>query len=559
MSEISHSQNIKGNGRSHFNPFTIPPRHQTNLSALLFFIGLTIIAAWPILTNLDGVIIGNDDDIYVNLWVDWWAAKAWQDPTISLWHTEMIFYPQGANLVYHSISHLNTVISLGLRPFLGILPAYNITILLNYILNGFSMYQLARTLTRSTVAGLLAGIIFAFNSHSLYQSAHPVLLSTWSFPWTTLYFLRAVRENDVKWAIVAAFFVFMAATASTILIILIAFWLALLTLYLFAAPDEKRPSGRVLLTFSLLSALLVLPLVWPLLQDAITNRNTSFIIDPLSSIVTSIPSIFIPHWYQRAIRGMYLGIVPSGLSILALWRQRRPARLWLLLTVVAYLFAIGPRPVYFGEYLDVVLPWSALLAPVLRHMYRMMILMSLGWAMTSAFGWLALENLFKQHKVSHWFMAFGVGAVIFLEFTAVPFPHRSAAVSQFYTDYLDSVPNNVALAILPTGRQLDKRYMYYQTLHEHPMTGGVISRSQSETLRFIVNNPLLRAAAVDMAPAPLPDNVDVALAELAAYRIGFLVLERNGRLDIDVWRSAIKRAPVYEDNEALVYATGILP
>lgn len=559
MSETNHSQNIRENGRSHLNPFTILTHHQTNLAALLFFIVLTVIAAWPILTNLDSVIIGNDDDIYVNLWADWWTAKAWQDPTISLWHTEMIFYPQGANLIYHSFSHLNTLISLGLRPFLGILPAYNVTILLNFVLNGFSMYQLARFLTRSAAAGFLAGIVFAFNSHGLYQSAHPVLISMWCIPWTTLYYLRAVRANNGKWAILAAFFVFLGAAASTILIILLVFWLALLTLYLFAVSDEKRPSGRVLLTFGGLSALFVLPLVWPLLKDAIVNQNDSFVINPLSSIVTSIPSIFIPHWYQWAIRGMYLGIVPFGLGLLAVWRQWRPVRLWLLLTVVAYFFAIGPRPVFFGEYLDIVLPWSALLASMLHHMYRMMILMSLGWAMMTAFGWLALVNLFKLRKTSRWLMAFGIGAAIFLEFTAVPFPHRSAAVSPFYTDYLDKIPDDVVLAILPTGRQFDKRYMYYQTLHEHPMTGGVVSRSQPGTLRFIASHPLLRAGAVDTAPAPLPDNIDAAFAELAAYRIGFLVLEKNGRLDIDVWRSAIKRPPVYEDHETLVYATGILP
>ncbi|MFZ0546244.1 MAG: hypothetical protein WAM60_12435, partial [Candidatus Promineifilaceae bacterium] len=125
------------------------------------------------MANLNSVIIGDDNDVYINPWDDWWTAKAISDPDISLWKTDYLFYPKGANLVYHSFSHLNTLVSLGLRPFLGTFPAYNITMLINLVLNGFSMFQLARYLTKSTIAALLAGIVFAFNSQVIYQICHP--------------------------------------------------------------------------------------------------------------------------------------------------------------------------------------------------------------------------------------------------------------------------------------------------------------------------------------------------------------------------------------------------
>ena len=121
-------------------------RRRESLWVLLLFTLLTIIAAWNIVTDLDGVIIGDDNDVYLNLWADWWTYKAISDPEISFWNTSIIFYPVGANLIYHSFSHLNTATSLGLRPFWGTLPAYNIPILLNYVLAGLSMYHVIRSL-----------------------------------------------------------------------------------------------------------------------------------------------------------------------------------------------------------------------------------------------------------------------------------------------------------------------------------------------------------------------------------------------------------------------------
>jgi hypothetical protein len=159
---------------------------QTNFAALLLFLLLTVVAAWPVVSNLNSVIIGLDNDVYLNPWADWWTAEALTDPNLSLWHTNYLFYPNGANLIYHSFSHLNTLVSLALRPFLGPLPAYNITILLNLILIGFSIFQLTRYLTNSTTAGILAGIVFAFNSQIQYQTSHPVTFCVWCFPWMPL-------------------------------------------------------------------------------------------------------------------------------------------------------------------------------------------------------------------------------------------------------------------------------------------------------------------------------------------------------------------------------------
>lgn len=532
---------------------------------LLLFVLLTIVAAWNILTDLNGVIIGRDNDVYINPWADWWTLKAITDPDISLWRSDLMYYPIGADLVYHSFSHLNTAVSLALRPLLGILPAYNITILINYVLAGLSMFHLGRYMTGSSVAGILAGIVFAFNSHNLYQSCHPVLVSIWCFPWMTLYFIRAVQENNVKLALVAAVFVFLGAATSTVLVVLLIFWTGLLLLCLFFSTQFPRPSWQVVLTFGLASALFVLPTVLPLLADAIAGSNSSFIIDPEESIRTDMGAFMVPHWYFWLIRGMYIGIAPFFLMMLAFGRKRRPAAIWFLVTLVAYLFAIGPTPIIFNTPLPIVLPWTLPIAPVLRNMYRMMILMSLGVAMVAAYGWLGMLESIGNDRKKILIAAALTGGLIFFEYTAVPFPSTPATVSAFYTDYLDEVPQDVVIAIIPTGRQQDKRYMYYQTIHEHPMTGGVISRAGEDVFQFITNNSLLRAGAVDLREKVAPTDREAALAQLAEANVGFFIIDKallnesylmgESLLNLNDWRQFMVVEPIYEDDYLVVYPT----
>ena len=540
-------------------------KHRVNILAFLFFLILTIIAARSLLTNLNNVIIGQDPDVYINPWADWWTFQALTNPKLSLWYTNYMFYPQGANLIYHSFSHLTTLVSLLLRPFLGALPAYNITMLLNIVLAGFSMFQLARYLTKSTIAGLLAGIVFAFNSHNLYQTAHPVLAAVWCFPWITLYFIRAVQENNIKYALVASLFVFLGAATSTILVILIGLWLVFLIIYMFFASEFSRPPWRILLVFGVASFVFVLPLVFPLLRDAVTNQNGSFIINPQDSIVTDIASPFIPHWYFWLVRGVYIGIASAFLLLLAFGHKRREARLWFWVFALSFLLAVGPVPKLLNTDLGIILPWSLPVASVLRNMYRMMILFSMGLSLLVAYGWLALKSQLHTTRAKTAVAAFLIGLFIFVDYTAAPFPTTPATISAFYTDYLNAVPDDVVLVTLPTGRQEDKRYMFYQTYHNHPMVNGVISRADDTIFDFIFKNALLRAGAVNLQleePSPIPTGalLDEALQELADTNVGYLILDKNlmageeVSTDIEEWRNALPMSPIYEDSLVLVYA-----
>ncbi len=529
-----------------------PVRYQIFILAL--YVLLSIIVGWPILSNLNGVIIGQDNDIFINPWADWWTLKAIQDATISLWRTDYIFYPTGANLSFHSFSHLNTAVSLLLQPFVGVLPAFNLSIWLNYPFIGFAMYQLARYLTKSEVGSFMAGIAFAFSSHAIYQSSHPVLLSIWCFPWATLYFLRAIEEEKRSFAFIAALFVFLGTLSSTLLFFLMVLWFAFLTSYLWFSKQWKRPSIDILLIFAITSGITAIVIQLPLILDAVNNQNSSFIISDGKTIVADIIAPIAPHWVVWLWRGLYFGYIGIYIMLFAR-RSEGKIRIWVILLITAYLISIGPRPEILGRELNIILPWSYLFIPILRNMYRFNILTSMAVSILIAFGWVGIMTQIQTERGKK------IGAVLltlllFADYTWPQMQYFPVEISPFYTEYLDEVDDDVILTQLPSNRQFDKFYLFLQTIHGRKITNGVISRAEVDTFTFIENNAILALRQTpEETPLP-PENLNEALSELANINVGFIIFEKafmDSEL-IDAWRSAMPATPIFEDEYLFVYA-----
>lgn len=528
------------------------------LAPLALFVLLTVVFAWPILTQLDTVIVGDDQDVFINPWADWWTFKALTEPEISLWATDYLFFPRGISLHFHSFSPLTSLISLSLRPFLGALAAYNVTILLHLILAGLAMYNFGRYLTGSAIAGLLAGIVFAFNSHNILQTAHPVMVSVWPLPWSALFLLQAIDHGDNRRALLAAGVVFLAALCSTLMLILTTLWLLFILGFALATGRLKRDVLPTLAVFGSACAGLLLVPLFPLLHEALLGANTAFIVDGGASTPTDVMAPIRSYWRGLFARSLHFGIVPL-LLIAASFARLRQTWPWLIFIVVVYFFAIGPHPLVAREETGLTLPWSYAVRPLLRHTHRLNVLMSAALAGLVAYGWTALAIRIHVKRGGRWLLALLLAGLIFAEYSYPNFPYRTPPVSSFHTDYLDGAPDDVALAILPTGRQEDKLYMYFQTLHGHKLANGVVSRHDPEAFRFIRNNALLRAGSVNLPPVNLPDDPLPALQELAGAGIGYLVLYKpyfeRKKLNLGSWRELMPHAPIYEDDLVVVFAT----
>ena len=352
----------------------------------------------------------------------------------------------------------------------------------------------------------------------------------------------------------AAFFVVLAAAASTLLLLLMGIWLLILGAYQLLARKWTLRSWRVLSGFSLMSLALSLPFLFPLLREAIQGNDSFVIANPTDSIAMEIIAPLVPHWFLWFKRGLYIGLLPGILLIHAV-RENRAARPWFALFLGAFLFAIGPRPSFFGFELGVTLPWSWVIAPILRNTYRVNVFFAFALAMLVALGWIAYRRRLHSSSRRRTLVAVSVTLLLLIDYLLAPIPFTVINVSPFYTEYLERIPDDVALATVPFGRQEGKQHLFYQTFHGHKITGGFIARPAAETLSFILDNPLLKAGAVDLEPTPIPSRPLPHLKELANANIGYLVIDKTEKNDVGAWRRAIPLRPTYEDEFVLVYET----
>ena len=143
------------------SPQYIQNQWLVHLSILFFYGVLTVFMTCPGIKHLDTHFLGENIDLWINLWPTWWTRKVITE-SLKFYSTDLMFYPGGTNLVFHSFSHINTAFELLASLFVSPLAAYNLAILASLPLSGYAMFCLVYDLTNSRRAGLFAGLVFAF-------------------------------------------------------------------------------------------------------------------------------------------------------------------------------------------------------------------------------------------------------------------------------------------------------------------------------------------------------------------------------------------------------------
>jgi hypothetical protein len=139
--------------------------------AALLFLALSILMTWP-LARLLPVAAADPGDPYLNAWILDWDHYATFHHPLSLFDANA-FHPARLALAFSENLY---GIALLLMPFrfagLGPLAVYNLGILLGFAFSGFGMYLLGRKLTGSAVAGIAAGIFYAYVPFRFTQLVH---------------------------------------------------------------------------------------------------------------------------------------------------------------------------------------------------------------------------------------------------------------------------------------------------------------------------------------------------------------------------------------------------
>ena len=214
---------------------------------------LAIAHTWP-LASAPGTLSRNDNgDAQLNEWIMAWVAHQLPRSPARLFNAN-IFYPASDTLAFSEPLIVPALMGAPLR-WLGASPVlvFNVVLIAGFALSAWAMAALIVSWTADRAAGLLAGSMFAFNTHTLTRLAHIQGIHTWGLPLALLAADRIITRTLVRDAIWLA--VWMSAMAYTSGYLLVFGSVMIAVVLVARAADWVRRPARVLSSFALSAAL----------------------------------------------------------------------------------------------------------------------------------------------------------------------------------------------------------------------------------------------------------------------------------------------------------------
>lgn len=497
------------------------------VAALLYTL-ITILYTYPQVTVLSsGFVvspIGSSSDYHLVIWDAWWAKKALLDLRTNPFYTSYLFYPNGTSLALHELTLLNSILTIPFQVLMkkpaGVIFGCNFVLMLTFVIAGLGMFALVRYLTRDNMAAFFAGAAFAFCPYRSMHIVHTALLSMGWIPLYLLFLLKTLRERKLLNPILASLFVgvtFLTCVMYTyFLILLTAFFL----LYAVVAWREELLERRTCLRLSVLaglSALILLPFLIGILRGGPVVSQPESMIDLFSANLLGYILPADKHVLYRFLFGLlphftyYLSGVPGHATFLTFSvivlagyaLVKTPFRLtafWLAMFLVFFIFSLGPV-LHVGKWVTAVpLPYLALFKwlpffSVMRTPYRFVILAELGIIVLASYGMNeAVVRLTgystgdadsRPHIWMRRAVAGGFTVLLLVELWNIPFGKRTLPIPEAYRT-IGNEPGEFAVMDVPADTYPAlAAYMYFQTLHEKPIPGGIISRPDPAAEQFL--------------------------------------------------------------------------
>jgi len=232
-------------------------------AAAALFLGLTVVATYPIALAPGSYAFFSHADAQLNMWIMAWGAHALAHQPFHLLDAN-IFAPEPRTLLYSEtlIGYapiFAPILWLGGSPAL----ANNAVLFFSFTASGTAMYLLARHLTGRHWPAIAAGIAYAFVP---YRFVHIPQIQLTAFEWMPLAFLCLhlfVERGDVKYAIGLGAAAAMEAFCCVYYSVFLAIALAAGGVVLFIT-DARMRARRALTTLAIVGCgtlLIVSPLV----------------------------------------------------------------------------------------------------------------------------------------------------------------------------------------------------------------------------------------------------------------------------------------------------------
>jgi hypothetical protein len=164
----------------------------THLMVIAYFAALTAAYTFPLIFRMADSAVGEIGDNIYFVWLIGWYQKALFTLGVNPFFHPGLNYPAGWNLATTDTTLAMALLGLPGSLLFGPTWGYNFAILASFVLAGWCMYFAVKKLTASSLAGIIAGTIFAFSPYrwAKYLVGHLSLLGMFWFP---VYFV-AVAE-----------------------------------------------------------------------------------------------------------------------------------------------------------------------------------------------------------------------------------------------------------------------------------------------------------------------------------------------------------------------------
>ncbi|MFV9503714.1 MAG: hypothetical protein AB4911_04030 [Oscillochloridaceae bacterium umkhey_bin13] len=492
------------------------------LLVLLGYLALGIALTWPLLLRMGSDLPGDAhkdglEDAYQNVWNLWWTVEALSRPT-NLWATDMLFHPDGPNLLFHTLSPINTLMVAPVTALFGPLAGFNAVALLSFGLGGLGMWLLARQRVGDGPA-LLAGAIYVaspFHMAALVVDGQLQIFAHHWLPWYIYFLLETLNRQSPPSTLRASFKGFFTAEAwprhallAGFALTLVAWgdWYYTLFLLIFTAGVLLwrlwRSRGAALHSLvtrlTLVAAFFSLgagPLVAAMLIETVRTDYVSELpptdpwrlaADPVAYLV---PQRLHAFWGSapwawgvsfEVNRRFYLGLIAGLLAALALWK-RPAARPWGLAVLGFGVLSLGSSLRINGAETGIPLPYALIaelpIVSLTRQPDRFNVLVTVALGMLAAYGAAVLLAWLRPRSARLAPLALvALLGLVLLDYWPSPITTRTPHVPLFLAQLPAEAGALIEYPFHPEITYRDAERMRFQTVHGQPISGGYHSRA----------------------------------------------------------------------------------
>ncbi len=524
-------------------------------------------------------------DGWQNVWFLWWNGQAlldWQSPFFS----PLLYHPDGARLALQPLGLSNALLTMPVNLLFGPIAAYNLAVLLAFVLSGLAGYLLARRVSGNQAAAFVGGLIFAFSPYHLTRlwDGQLELMATHWPAFYAFFLLRAVEERRPRDVLLAGLFLALTGYSSWYYLLFAALYsLAFAALWIVPlpapVPQSRLPLPMVLTGTALSAGLLLAPalvaafgeLYGP--QAGVEARNPQALLTNSANLLDFwLPSYLHPLWGDwifdnvsaawHQLSGDWntaLGYLPLALAGLALWKRRDHAWRWGVLAALALLFALGPRLQIGPWFTNIPLPYALLSelpgAGFGRRPGLFVMMATLALTPLAALG---LAWLLEHSRSDRRGPIYG-GLLLLLVFELLPrpLPLNRPVVHPYYAG-IPATPGAV-MEMPPARYKRIEPQLAQMFSHGRPIFGGYLARPQDYPISR--EHPALRRLWYVRPDEDSPFfAADDSLAALASLGMRHLVVYpdlladvQRERLDATLAQALPGLAPAYQDEEIRAY------